>query len=85
MTTAQDAITRAVQLADQADRERRHYKVGRRESDREVALLREQLSLAASLLGSAVHMVERNNATKQELTALKMGVEMLQGQQGGTA
>lgn len=85
MSTAQDTITRAVHLADQADRDRRCYSTGRRESDREVALLREQLALAASLLGSAVHMVERNNATQQELNALKMGIEMLQGQQGGVA
>jgi hypothetical protein len=85
MTTAQDTINRAQQLADQADRERRWYKAGRRASDREVALLREQLALASSLLGSAVHMVERKHSTEQELNALKMGVEMLQGQQGGTA
>lgn len=78
MATQQDTINHATQLADQADRERRHYAAGRREADREVEVLREQLALAASLLGSALHMVERSHFTEQELNALKMGVEMLQ-------
>lgn len=58
---------------------RRGLEAGRRESDREREVLRDNLRLACNLLSKAIQMAEGGEFTEQDMTALKLGLEVLNG------
>lgn len=70
-------LEKAEAATDIAMRERRALHRGRRESDMEIAILNTRLNLAGDLLRDAIKMIESGMHTEQELTALKMGVEVI--------
>lgn len=70
---------KAEMVCEIAQRERIARNAGRRESDREIETLRDNLRLAHSLLSKAISVIDGGKITVQEMTALRMGLEIING------
>lgn len=74
-----EIMDKATSLIAVNEANRRGLEYGRRESDRELEALRDNLRLACNLLSKAIRMAEGAEFTEQDMTALKMGLEVING------
>lgn len=74
-----EIMDKATSLIAVNEANRRGLEAGRREADREREVLRDNLRLACNLLSKAIDMAEGGEFTEQDMTALKLGLEVLNG------